>query len=72
MREVGYQFKSVAENICKGQTSPRQVVDSWMNSPDHCHSIMNDYQKIGIVYVGKTYYDGSHIWVQNFGTSCSF
>jgi uncharacterized protein YkwD len=67
--EAGYQYRSVAENIAKGQISPRQVVDSWMNSPGHCLSIMGNYREIGIAYIGDDYYQSGHIWVQNFGTS---
>jgi uncharacterized protein YkwD len=66
--EVGYQFSNVAENIAKGQTSPKQVVDGWINSSGHCHNIMTDYEEIGIAYIGENYYQGGRIWVQKFGT----
>jgi len=69
IREVGYKFGSISENIAKGQTSPQQVVNAWMNSPGHCRSIMTDYQEIGNAYIGENYYQKGHIWVQNFGTS---
>ncbi|CAF1590928.1 unnamed protein product, partial [Rotaria sordida] len=68
INEVGYQFRKIAENIAKGQTSPQDVVNTWIKSPSHCHSIMNDYQDIGIAYIGQNYYPESHVWVQNFGT----
>ena len=67
--EVGYRFGKIAENIAKGQTSPRQVVNSWMNSPGHCHNIMTDFKEIGIGYISGNYYRDSHIWVQKFGTT---
>jgi uncharacterized protein YkwD len=67
--EAGYRFKKVAENIAKGQKSSHQVVESWMNSPGHCLSIMSDYRDIGIAYIGDDYYQSSYIWVQNFGIS---
>jgi uncharacterized protein YkwD len=68
INEVGYNFGSIAENIAQGQTSPREVVNSWINSSGHCHNIMDDYKEIGIGYIGENYYRGSHVWVQKFGT----
>lgn len=69
IKEAGYQYRSVAENIAQGQTSPHQVVDRWINSPGHCLSIMGDYREIGIAYIGDDHYQHGHLWVQNFGTS---
>ncbi len=67
INKVGYHFRNITENIAKGQTSPQQVVNSWINSSDHCHNIMNDYKEIGIGYIGENYYRNGHVWVQNFG-----
>lgn len=65
VRQTGYQYSAVGENIAHGQQSPQQVVNNWKNSPGHCNNMMDDYEEIGIGYVGEN----RHMWVQNFGTS---
>ncbi len=37
----GYQWSYVAENIAMGQQSTRQVIQSWLQSPQHCRNIMS-------------------------------
>lgn len=64
IRQTGYSFRAVAENIAHGQRSPHDVMNSWLRSSGHCLNIMTDYQEIGIAFVGD-----KHMWVQNFGTS---
>ena len=71
--DAGYAFRSTGENIAAGQTTPEQVVESWMNSPGHRANILNaDYQEIGIGYeylaedTGSVNYN--HYWTQVFGT----
>ena len=50
------------ENIAWGQSTPAQVVDSWMNSDGHCANIMRaSYTKIGIGY------HSSRLWTTVFG-----
>ena len=72
VRNAGYKWRAVAENIAAGQIDPAEVVDSWMHSPGHRKNILNPaYNEIGIGYVlldrdgGKVAY--RHYWVQNFG-----
>ena len=49
MKAYGIAFRTAAENIAAGQTTPEQVMDSWMNSPGHRKNILNNaYSKIGI------------------------
>ena len=57
----------LGENIAYGQTSPRQVVDAWMNSPSHREIILLDYLTVSAVgcYYDKT--DDTYYWVQLFG-----
>lgn len=54
------------ENIAAGQSTPEEVVDSWMHSPGHRANILNKrYSKLGVGY----YYSDSgyrHYWVQIF------
>lgn len=49
MKAYGISYRAAAENIAAGQTTPEQVMDSWMNSPGHRKNILNTaYGKIGI------------------------
>lgn len=64
---VGYggEYRSVAENIAFGHTTPEAVVAGWLDSPGHYRNIMtSDMQDTGVgVYRGpKGIY-----WVQVFG-----
>lgn len=49
MKAYGINYMAASENIAAGQTTPEQVMDSWMNSPGHRKNILNTaYGKIGI------------------------
>lgn len=62
MKKFGITYKAAAENIAKGQTTPAQVVNSWMNSSGHRANILNaKYTHIGVGYEAN----GNH-WVQMF------
>jgi hypothetical protein len=55
------------ENIAAGQTSPKEVMNSWMNSAGHRANILASYYNavgIGCYKVGNWY-----CWVQSFGTT---
>jgi len=73
MQQAGYVGGAMGENIASGQTSPRQVVDGWIDSDGHCSNIMNPiFSQIGIGYYegagGGAWWDsGSRLWTQNFG-----
>jgi uncharacterized protein YkwD len=59
---AGYLWRSYGENIAKGYTSEKDVMDAWILSVDHCQNIMNaSFQELGAARTG-TY------WVQDFGT----
>jgi uncharacterized protein YkwD len=64
---TGYRARAAGENIAAGQTSPRSVVDGWLESDGHCRNIMDPgYTEIGVGYVlGTIGY--KHYWTQNFG-----
>lgn len=54
-----------AENIARGQRTPAEVVQGWMNSEGHRRNIVNcDLQAIG---VGVALGDGTLVWGQLFG-----
>ncbi len=62
MKNNGITYKKAGENIAKGQSTPEQVVQAWMDSPGHRENIMNsNYTHIGIGYV-----NGGHYWTQQF------
>ncbi|SDC32304.1 CAP domain-containing protein [Niabella drilacis] len=37
----GYRWSYVAENIAMGQRSTTEVIQSWLQSPQHCRNIMS-------------------------------
>ena len=60
MKAYGIAFTWAGENIAKGQRSPQEVMDAWMNSPGHRANILqSNFTKIGV-----SYYNGH--WVQEF------
>ncbi|RNG20754.1 CAP domain-containing protein [Streptomyces botrytidirepellens] len=53
------------ENIGRGQTTAQDVMDSWMDSPDHRANILNcQYKTLG---VGAHFGDDGPWWTQDFG-----
>ncbi len=62
MKQFGISYKTAGENIAKGQKTPAQVVDGWMNSEGHRTNILNaSYTHIGVGYVAEGNY-----WTQMF------
>ncbi|MNN13725.1 Cysteine-rich secretory protein family protein [compost metagenome] len=60
MKSKGIQYRTAGENIAKGQRTPEEVMNAWMNSEGHRQNIMNaNYTSIGVAY-----YNGE--WVQEF------
>jgi uncharacterized protein YkwD len=52
---------SLGENLAKGQLSVKQVMEDWMNSPNHRRNILRpEFEEIGIGLFGD-------LWSQNFG-----
>jgi uncharacterized protein YkwD len=62
----GYEgWKSLGENVAKGQRTVDEVISSWMGSPGHCANIMNpDFTEVGMAQYEK---EGTVYWTQNFG-----
>ncbi len=65
VRAVGYREKLVGENIAYGPVSADDVVQGWLDSPDHCENIMDPrFAQMGIAYApGHTARRGLY-WVQ--------
>lgn len=62
MKSYGVSYRTAGENIAKGQRSPEEVVNAWMNSEGHRANILNgEFTHIGVGYVEQ----GNH-WTQQF------
>lgn len=65
MEDFGLKFTAAGENIAKGQRTPKEVMNSWMNSPGHRNNILSpSFREIG-VGVAKDK-NGSYYWTQMF------
>lgn len=57
----------LGENLAGGQTSPKQVVQAWMDSESHRENILNPkFTELGVVYYYKSNSKYKHYWVQHF------
>lgn len=57
----------LGENLAGGQTSPKQVVQAWMDSKSHRDNILNpEFKELGVVYYYKSNSKYKHYWVQHF------
>lgn len=64
MRSFGIAYKTAGENIAKGYSSAKSVINGWMNSSGHRANILNpSFGKIGIGYVKA---NGTTYWTQMF------
>lgn len=65
MKNFGIDYSYAGENIAAGQTTPEEVVNSWMNSPGHRANILNpNYTEIGVGLAnGGSYH---YYWTQVF------
>jgi uncharacterized YkwD family protein len=62
MKQFGITYKAAGENIAKGQRSPEEVVNAWMNSEGHRKNILSaNFTHIGVGYVAEGNY-----WTQQF------
>lgn len=66
IKQQGYQGKRTGENVAYGQRTVDEVMTAWMNSPDHKHNILGDFEEIGVAE-GHTA-DGVPYWAVEFGT----
>ena len=65
MKNFGIVYRSAAENIAAGQTTPQAVVQAWMNSSGHRANILSTRS----TYIGVGYAKGGsqrYYWVQQF------
>ena len=55
-------YRSAGENIAKGQRSPEEVVNAWMNSEGHRANILNG----SFTHIGVGFSEDGYIWTQQF------
>lgn len=48
VRQHGYRYARVGENLATGQRAAREVVDQWMASPGHRANILGNFHDTGI------------------------
>lgn len=65
-RRLGYKDVS-GENIAWGQSSPSEVVKTWLASPGHRKNILERSARAVGVAVARRRSDGALMWVQEFG-----
>ena len=65
VRAAGYHEKLVGENIAYGPRTVEEVVQGWLDSPDHCENLMDPrFAEMGIAYAsGRATRHGLY-WVQ--------
>ncbi|HWO96823.1 MAG TPA: CAP domain-containing protein [Bacillus sp. (in: firmicutes)] len=65
MKQFGITYNSAGENIAKGQQTPQEVMNAWMNSEGHRANILNgSFTHIGVGFVKDA--QGTTYWTQMF------
>lgn len=68
VKNRGYRWMAVGENIAGGQNSVDDVVDGWLSSPGHCSNIMSTkFTEMGAARVEAPGSPYSPYWTQVFG-----
>ncbi|WP_284141541.1 CAP domain-containing protein [Virgibacillus sp. LDC-1] len=62
MKSWGISYNTAGENIAKGQRTPQEVVNAWMNSEGHRANIMNGK----FTHIGVGYVESGNVWTQQF------
>jgi len=66
VKQAGYKYHAVGENIAKGQSTPSAVVSGWMHSDGHRKNILNKhYREVGFGVAKDK--KGRTVWVTDFG-----
>ena len=65
IKNNGVSYRTAGENIAKGQKTPEEVMNAWMNSPGHRANILNpDFTKLGLGVAKDS--NGTLYWSQMF------
>ena len=61
VRDAGYAWRAVGENLARNQVSVEQAIGDWLESPAHCRMLLDpSFAEIGAAEQGG-------YWVQVFG-----
>jgi len=60
MTQNGITYSWAAENIAQGQRTPKEVMQTWMNSPGHKANILNE----NLTHLGVGFYN--YYWTEKF------
>lgn len=64
MPQIGH---ILGENLAGGQSTPKQVVQAWMDSKTHRDNILSKkFKEMGVVYYYQSNSKYKHYWVQHF------
>lgn len=64
MKQFGINYNEAGENIAKGYSGSKGVMNGWMNSESHKENILDyDFKALGVGYVNK---NGINYWTQMF------
>ncbi|RGP58780.1 scp-domain-containing protein [Fusarium sporotrichioides] len=67
LTNAGYLWSNAAENIAQGQSTPADVVRSWMENDGHRENILNcELEDTGVGAAQSQ--DGSWLWTQDFAS----
>lgn len=67
IKESGYRYARIAENVAEGQPTAKAAVATWMNSPGHRANLLDSRLcEIGVAVAISA--EGRRYWVQVFGT----
>jgi len=65
MESFGIKYSAAGENIAKGQRTPQEVMNAWMNSAGHRSNILSpSYTQIGVGVAKDS--AGRYYWTQMF------
>lgn len=62
MKSYGITYRSAGENIARGQRTPEEVVNAWMNSEGHRANILSPK----FTHIGVGYIENGSYWTQEF------
>jgi uncharacterized protein YkwD len=65
VKQQGYDYVQVAENVASGPETPEAVLQGWMHSPPHRQNILGPFHAIGAARALDT--DGRPYWCVVFG-----
>ena len=68
LKQPGYDYSSMGENIAAGQISVEAVVNAWVTSPDHCKNLMNPvFRDMAVACVANSATTYGRYWTMELG-----